>query len=361
MKHSNYKDNSYSEINSLNFSDGKKLATREELYISHEIRNMHFPQSPNLFLTKTCASDIEEVAATDIGSIRQYTQLEPCSLHFHLTELKLDGLVLIREQLNAGMTIEAVPPENFVPLGVLLHVPVGAKFCGESFEREHLMQATGGDWNLTFKDKIDYVACILDKAVLAESTKNLMGHDIPPDWLVSRTSRVSPSLLDNLKNIICKTLLKSNHFPFIFEHKKSRSLMASDIIQQAIKVLASTLDYEQEIAAQTRRTRGVNRVLEYLKVYARDLPTISDLCKVAQLSERSLEYGFREVIGLTPVRYMNVVRLNGVRQDLYHAIDPNLKITDVALSWGFSELGRFSQYYQRLFNELPSQTLRRMK
>ena len=100
----------------------------------------------------------------------------------------------------------------------------------------------------------------------------------------------------------------------------------------------------------------MKQVVDYLQVYAHELPNMQTLCTIANLSERTLQYVFLEYLGLTPVEYMRVVRLNHVNSDLKLATGKT-KITDIALKWGFIELGRFARDYKSLFLELPSKTL----
>ncbi|MCJ8293580.1 MAG: helix-turn-helix domain-containing protein [Colwellia sp.] len=84
------------------------------------------------------------------------------------------------------------------------------------------------------------------------------------------------------------------------------------------------------------------------------------LCKVADLSERSLEYGFQEYLGITPIQYLRVLRLNGARLDFLSNINSRTKVSDIALTWGFLEFGRFANNYRQLFQERPSVTLKTM-
>jgi len=321
--------------------------------------NMQFPQSSSQFLQRTHSTNIEDLALSTIGANRRYTQLEASTLGFNMTVCQLDGLILIREQLGAGMQIEAAPPENFIPFATMIHVPEAAKFCGHAIQKNTLLQATGGQWDLCFKDKIDYVGSILDKSVLAELTESLMGHEISPDWLINRALHVKPALLLHFGNTLLRLLSTEELNPFLQKNAYMRHFISREIMELVVKILTSTLTYEQRIAPQSRRDRGVNRVLDYLQSYAQHLPNLSELCQVAQLSERSLEYGFRERLGLTPNRYMQAIRLNAARKELCRATH-HTKVTDVALAWGFSELGRFSKGYKQLFNELPSHTIQRV-
>jgi transcriptional regulator GlxA family with amidase domain len=77
------------------------------------------------------------------------------------------------------------------------------------------------------------------------------------------------------------------------------------------------------------------------------------------VSERTLEYAFKETMGLTPVTYLTRLRLHRVRQALLAAAPGSTTVSIVALDWGFWHFGEFSRAYKECFGELPSDTLRR--
>jgi len=83
------------------------------------------------------------------------------------------------------------------------------------------------------------------------------------------------------------------------------------------------------------------------------------LCKAAGVSERGLEYAFKEVMGLTPVSYLIRIRLHHVRKALLAATHGSTTVSAEALNWGFWHFGEFSRAYRECFGELPSDTLRR--
>ena len=86
---------------------------------------------------------------------------------------------------------------------------------------------------------------------------------------------------------------------------------------------------------------------------------VSDLCLAADVSERTLEYAFREVVGLSPVSYLIRLRLHKVRAALRAAEPGSTQVSAEALKWGFWHFGEFSRAYKQCFGELPSDTLRR--
>jgi transcriptional regulator GlxA family with amidase domain len=85
--------------------------------------------------------------------------------------------------------------------------------------------------------------------------------------------------------------------------------------------------------------------------------TVPELCKVAAVSERTLEYAFRERYGLTPKNYLQLHRLNKVRKQLRMADPENCQVTEIARQHDFWHMGAFGADYKKLFAEFPFETL----
>ena len=76
-----------------------------------------------------------------------------------------------------------------------------------------------------------------------------------------------------------------------------------------------------DVDATTRSARAGRRVAvrlarDFIHSRLSEPLRLSELCRHANLKIRSLEYGFREVTGLTPVAYIRSLRLNAVRRAL---------------------------------------------
>jgi AraC-like DNA-binding protein len=84
--------------------------------------------------------------------------------------------------------------------------------------------------------------------------------------------------------------------------------------------------------------------------------SISALTHILGVSQRTLRKAFNRTHGLTPCRRLRMLRLAGAKQALLstHAAS----VTEIATSFGFAELGRFSVEYRKAFGECPSATLR---
>jgi AraC family ethanolamine operon transcriptional activator len=108
----------------------------------------------------------------------------------------------------------------------------------------------------------------------------------------------------------------------------------------------------------TSRQQVVERAESYLRAHPDSAVPISQLCRIAGVSERGLRNAFHSVRGMSPKQYLLAERLHGVRRALCDSGRHPTTVTDVATNYGFFELGRFAASYREAFGEAPSDTLR---
>ena len=85
--------------------------------------------------------------------------------------------------------------------------------------------------------------------------------------------------------------------------------------------------------------------------------TLQELCSVSGRSKRSMIYHFSDVLGITPMAYFKLQRLNAVRRALKAANPDTTRVLDIAADFGFYHMGHFAVDYRELFGVLPSVTL----
>jgi AraC-like DNA-binding protein len=87
-------------------------------------------------------------------------------------------------------------------------------------------------------------------------------------------------------------------------------------------------------------------------------PEIATLCHMLGVSERYLRNAFHRVHGIPPHRRLQMLMLSRARQALMSTRGQSVNVTEIATRLGFSQLGRFSVEYRKMFGESPSKTLR---
>src|SRR5215472_6871523 len=85
---------------------------------------------------------------------------------------------------------------------------------------------------------------------------------------------------------------------------------------------------------------------------------LPELCSRIAVSSRTLRLCCQQQLGMSPKRYLTLRRMHLVRRALRRASRSDT-VTDIAMSFGFWELGRFAVRYKLIFGESPSETMRR--
>jgi AraC-like DNA-binding protein len=98
--------------------------------------------------------------------------------------------------------------------------------------------------------------------------------------------------------------------------------------------------------------------LEDLLMANHDRPLhLTEICAAIGVSERVLRLCTQEQLGMGPIHYLWLRRMNLARRALARATSETTTVTAIATDFGFWELGRFSVEYRKLFGESPSITL----
>jgi AraC-like DNA-binding protein len=97
--------------------------------------------------------------------------------------------------------------------------------------------------------------------------------------------------------------------------------------------------------------RHVKLAVEYIQEHPDNLVSGADLARLSNVSQRALQEGFRRFVGTSIVAYQRQVRL----ERAYAALSqPSTQsVTEVALRFGFSNIGRFCQYFQNAYGVRP--------
>jgi AraC-like DNA-binding protein len=84
---------------------------------------------------------------------------------------------------------------------------------------------------------------------------------------------------------------------------------------------------------------------------------LTDIAAACNVSQRTLIYQFNDVVGITPMAYYKLQRLNAVRRALKAADIRITRVIDVAAEFGFYHMGHFAADFRELFGRLPSEML----
>lgn len=122
-------------------------------------------------------------------------------------------------------------------------------------------------------------------------------------------------------------------------------------------LLTFPTDLGHDLLEVPARDRAARRAGEYLRDHADRDVSIEEAAAHAGVGVRMLVPAFRDVHGVTPLRFLRDVRLERARRDLLDEDPWRTTVAVVARRWGFAHLGRFAAGYRERFGETPSRTL----
>lgn len=102
--------------------------------------------------------------------------------------------------------------------------------------------------------------------------------------------------------------------------------------------------------------RHVKLAMDYIQAHPEALVSGTQLAQLSHVSLRALQDGFRRFVGTSIVAYQREVRLQRAYQALSE--EAGQSVTAVATALGFSNVGRFCQYFQSAYGVSP-QALRK--
>lgn len=104
------------------------------------------------------------------------------------------------------------------------------------------------------------------------------------------------------------------------------------------------------------RDRAIGTCLEFLESADLQITGLRHLREISDVSERTLQYAFRERFGMTAQAFLRSRRLSRVHELIRLETNGSRSIGELAASQGLWHHGRFTTQYKELFGETPSET-----
>ncbi len=123
-------------------------------------------------------------------------------------------------------------------------------------------------------------------------------------------------------------------------------------------LLSEAGDWLRWIVREGYRSRGIVRVIDWLKRnYAKPL-RIAELAEIAGMAGSTLHHNFRQLTGTSPLQYQKTLRLHAARSLM---LTERLDANTAALRVGYESVSQFSREYARRFGAPPSRDIRQTR
>ncbi len=133
------------------------------------------------------------------------------------------------------------------------------------------------------------------------------------------------------------------------------------LLHEHIQALLAAGPGDRPGFTRARRTHYLiaQRAENFMRLNLRRNIYMNEICDAAGVSERGLRYAFEDLFGVSPNRYLSMLRLCAACRSLSMADSSRRSVKAIALSCGLWDLSRFADNYRKVFGELPRDTLMR--
>jgi len=138
-----------------------------------------------------------------------------------------------------------------------------------------------------------------------------------------------------------------------FQARQIEAKMIDHLMYKILKYLESS---EESHASKIPRKRDVAlcKAIEYIRNNKSRLLSVKELCEVSKVSERTLEYAFLEKYKVGPSSYIKAHHMNLVKKELVKSRGRKVRVSDIAIKFGFHHMGQFSLDFKKQFGMSPS-------
>lgn len=207
------------------------------------------------------------------------------------------------------------------------------------------------------QSEMRWAAMSLSPADLAVVARHLTGAEITAPK-VTQIVDVEPGAMARLAMLHETATRLANEAPEKLCHPEVERAISQTLIEAMINCLrpAPTAAFDR---GWHQHWRIMRRFEEWLKSNLGRPVYLADACAALGVSQRTLNSCCRAHVGTSPSRYLWLRRMHQANRALLYASAEHTTVAQIAMEFGFWELGRFSVNHRRLFGESPKLTLRR--
>ena len=304
------------------------------------------------------AVDGPELLGRPVGGAElRVVQLGSGRLRGRLVRATIGEVGLSRGSFSLPLRATGVLSEKMVTMGLLLRSTVPA--VGAS-----AVPITPGDvvavpprqyHETTYGAPASFVGLSFDPTELASYFGSHSELSEPGYWSRRRHFRApesaDPAEIDRSLNLVFARLARRERI----------SLQLRDYLKRSVvDGFSGPILYRAEPdGIRPSASRVLKRVESFVERNAHRPIHISEICTHLRISRRSLHRCFHDLLGMGPVTFLRRKRLSSVRAMLRRLDPETASVSDVASEFGFLDLSRFARQYRSLFDEYPSETLKR--
>lgn len=313
------------------------------------------PSYQPIFSTHLSLHDVAQAADAIADWDVEFCQLSEGSLNTQLTVIASENITIQKVQFDKPVHQQGASPKGTHTFGFLQYGSDDIKWGAEAGRSDDLMLFSSKGWDVISQPGFIGHTLSFSEATI-DRINQCLGYEV--------------SVLNNAPSSLVKNGMKTmSNIPFqvkqLLRHIEiGGALPAQEAFNHFLNFELPTMllnsSYQQPFPVTTKpknRERIRKKALDIISSSEANTLTIPFLCQEVGTSLSTIERVFRSYFGVGPKQYINIVRLHRLHKALWLA-QPNEHIINIASRFGFWHMGQLAQDYYKLFNCLPSKTLK---
>jgi len=294
--------------------------------------------------------NLEEINILSQGWDNRWTMIKSGGVQAKLWVFTTPRMQLSWVGYDNGLMIEGSHPPKSVVISFVRTDGV-CSFQNQKFEHYELMILKyGEDFNYTANHKNDIFTIVIEENFFNDEFYSYFG------FYFEKIRKNFRLLLE--KEEVDKFISKMQYWSLYFQKENLEILTLQsyfDIELSIVEELFSIIYLQED--RKTKKHLNIEKARKALKNNIENVYTIKNLAEELGMNVRTLQYHFKENLGISAKQYFQNLRLNAIRNELRMANSKEIKVSDIALKYGFFHASHFSTEYKKFFQETPSTTL----
>lgn len=303
----------------------------------------------------------ESVAALDrfFGGQHSISRLSPTANHTSNLVGSVANSLLVHFKSAHELLVEREETRD----AIAVVVPLSGRFHISSGTRDEIIASEKSGIIMPMEEPLkaelhdyDGLGLMIPRSTIKAGLESLLGRSAPTVFDLELNPQISGG------NLICGLVKMAANQLERIETPLAQQAVAARLEELIVNALLhgqphsciDTLAGER----QTATPKQVRRAEEYIRAHSREVIRLSQIADAAGCSVRALQLAFRTFRDTTPMSLHRQARFECAHAELLESDSDSATVTEIAVKYGFYNIGRFAHDYRRFFGHTPSETLR---
>ena len=305
---------------------------------------------------------------TDVDNFKEFfeyknkeiIQLTPGPLEGEFLSIQVGNLFFVCNQVNQGFQFFGDGTKGYISFAIIWseNEKEYYSFCNPVKPQRTLFGFNNAEAHEIFPQGGALTHIIIPIKTFDTYADQLQRHDLDDNFRSKNHVNLLLTGMKEIKDYLKELVWLAVYKPNWFQNPHIEKLITDDFLPLLISKIPIKLN-SKSFLKPSRRAKLIVQAEKKMLAHLDKPLTLKQLAQNLGSSSCALSFGFKDLFGVSPMRYLKVRRLHAVRQYMKARDPKNCTIAILASQFGFYSPSHFTRDYKAMFGELPSETLQK--